>query len=174
MKTNEIKEILESFYEGQTTPEEELLLKKYFNGSEVADELLEEKEPFLSFFDHQPLNMPSNLETKIENLIDRLEEQEKKTKLTFRNIVKWTSIAACVTLLLSTGIYLNKISITKNDHPLAENANNISTDEVMKVKNALALLSSNFNKGLDQIDEVKGSFEKTNNILDQTFNKTAK
>ena len=169
MKTDEIKKILNSFYEGKTSPEEELLLKNYFNGNDIGAELSDEKDMFLSFFDHMPVDIPASLEIRIENLIDQLDRKEKRTRLTIKNMVKWTSIAACVTLLISAGIYVNKISIAKEDQPVAKSVNYISADEVIKVENALRLLSSNFNKGLDQIDEVKDNFEKTSDILNETF-----
>ena len=40
MKTSEIKKLVEAFYNGETTIEEEKLLLSYFQGEDVAEELL--------------------------------------------------------------------------------------------------------------------------------------
>ena len=50
MKTSEIKKLVEAFYNGETTIEEEKLLLSYFQGEDVAEELLKEKDLFLNLY----------------------------------------------------------------------------------------------------------------------------
>lgn len=170
MKTDEIKKLLDAFYEGNTSPEEELLLKNYFNSSDVANELLDEKEIFLGFFEHSPVVVPNALEAKLERLIDTLDKENKKKKLTVKNMVTWLSVAASVAILISVGFHLNKGAIQGDNQALVESVNSkMSEKEVVEVENALLLLAANFNKGLGQIDEVKGNFDRTSNILNETF-----
>lgn len=170
MKTDEIKKLLDAFYEGNTSPEEELLLKNYFNSSDVADELLDEKQIFLGFFEYSPISVPNSLESKLENLIDVLDKRNEKKKLTLKNMVTWISVAASVAILISVGFYVNNGALRGDNQALVESVNSkMSAEEVVEVENALLLLAANFNKGLGQIDEVKGSFERTSDILNETF-----
>jgi hypothetical protein len=49
MDKEHIKELIDRYFEGETTLEEERLLKRYFEGQNIADELKEYKEHFLFF-----------------------------------------------------------------------------------------------------------------------------
>ena len=59
MNTEEIKKLLEKYYEAATTPEEERTLKNFFSGGPVPDELKPDKEIFLYYLDASEMPEPS-------------------------------------------------------------------------------------------------------------------
>ena len=58
MKTSEIKKLVEAFYNGETTIEEEKLLLSYFQGEDIAEELLKERDLFLDLYKSEPIDVP--------------------------------------------------------------------------------------------------------------------
>lgn len=180
MNTDNIKKLIEAFYNGETTAEEELQLLSYFQGEDVAAELLEEKEVFLGMYKSEPVDVPAELESKLNNLIDGLASQETVEVPQVNTVgrrslwLKAGSIAAGIAILVTAGVYFNR----KADHvtpPIAEGqSGTISKEDEQKIKEAqeaLILLSSKFNKGLDQLAVVSENMDKTNEILNKTFNR---
>ena len=76
MKTSEIKKLVEAFYNGETTIEEEKLLLSYFQSEDVAEELLKERDLFLDLYKSEPIDVPLHLEAKLGTLIDELAAKE--------------------------------------------------------------------------------------------------
>ena len=115
----------------------------------------------------EEIAIPDGLEAKLEQLIDGLAEQEMQTKR--RRL--WTGVfsaAAGIALLLSLSVFF----YTQQPRDLQLTAQNIENPELAYVETLKALekVSSNFNKGMDQLAFVSEKIEKTNNILDKTFN----
>ena len=114
----------------------------------------------------EEIAIPDGLETRLEQLIDRLAEQEMQAKR--RRLWLGTfSAAASIALLLSAGIFF---------HTKQNNLRSIENPELacLEARKALEKVSVNFNKGLDQLAFVSEKIEKTNQILDKTFNKETK
>lgn len=180
MNTNEIKKLIADFYNGETSVEEEQLLLDYFNGENVAEELFEEKKIFLQMYDAEPVNVPVGLESKLNNLIDGLASKETgkvelKPQSNKRQMwVRIGSIAAGVALLITAGVYFNKKADPVTP-PLAEGqTETVNAEDEQKIKeaqDALVLLSSKFNKGMDQLAVVETNLDKTNEIINKTFNR---
>lgn len=181
MGINEIKRLLEAFYNAETTPEEEKILLDYFKGSDVAGELIEEKELFIRLYEEsQEVSIPAGLENRLENLIDELDAKESATRTAIagqsnrRQLWKWAgSVAAGVAILVSAGLYFNSdTGITPPPFSAEGQTDMLSEADAQKVKeaqDALVLLSTKFNKGVDQLAVVSTNIEKTNQILNKTF-----
>lgn len=171
MNINEIKKLLESFYEAKTSPDEELLLLSYFNSADIADELISEREVFLGLYESDAIDIPSNLESKLAQLIDEQSKKSSKPKQRTQLVLKWASIAACFALLISSVFYFNNVSLQGDNQALIDNIDDMSKEQYIEMENALRLFSSNFDKGLKQLDDVRENLEKTNDILNDTFKK---
>ena len=118
----------------------------------------------------EEIAIPDGLEAKLEQLIDRLAEQEMQTKR--RRL--WTgtfSAAASIVLLLSISIFFYMRQ--PNDSQLIAQIENPELT-YLEARKALEKVSVNFNKGMNQLAFVSGRIEKTNQILDKTFNKETK
>ena len=108
--------------------------------------------------------IPEGLEARLEQLIDRLSEQEMQTKR--RRLWGTFSAAASIALLLSIGILL--LPKRSDNLQLTAQIENpeFAYREALK---ALEKVSVNFNKGMDQLAFVSEQMEKTNHILDKTL-----
>ncbi|MDR1882711.1 MAG: hypothetical protein LBR26_08005 [Prevotella sp.] len=178
MKTDEIKIMLTAFYNGDTTPDEEQILLKYFSREEIAGDLPDEKELFLRMYQAEPINVPPALESKLKNLIDELALNEEQTAIkprrNKRHLLKRAgSVAACIAVLISVTVYFNNKPEINQSPPVQEQAvGNLSDADkkaLREAQDALILLSSNFNKGVGQLTVVSSNIDKTNEILNKTL-----
>jgi hypothetical protein len=174
MKTEEIRTLIHAFYQGETTVEEEQIVLRYFENENIPDELTEEKELFLQLYQSEPVEIPENLESKLSALIDRLAEKEKEKKISppkTRQLWLWmSSTAACIIILIASGVLLNNQTGVNTD-PLAQQNHpegNVITDPekiAIETQKALILVSRNFNKGEEQLAFVSANLEKVNQSL---------
>ncbi|MDR2953639.1 MAG: hypothetical protein LBV43_00990 [Prevotella sp.] len=172
MEPSKIKNLVEAFYNGQTSQEEEQILYDYFNSNNIAEELLREKELFLQIYDTDTINIPDNLESDLNNLIDILNEEEKARKGYHKRRlwIQLGSIAATVAILICA-VYFNRKPEISDDIPASVTLSVEDQQKIQEAQKALILLSSNFNKGIDQLSVVSTNFDKTNEILNKTFNR---
>ena len=175
----DIKILLTAFYNGETTVEEEQQLLSYFESNYVDEELLDDKHLFLELYNHQPIDIPDNLETKLERLVESLEKEEarvknnreiKKTKRKLAIILtSAASIAACITFIVFLYSANNSNRIDTN---LAEyNVNYIGNYELrdtytnpadaQKIADeALIKVSTQLNRGLNQLNFATTNYER--------------
>lgn len=186
MNTNDIKKLLDAFYNGETSADQERILMEYFNGEDVADDLKDEREIFLGIYQGESVEVPSSLESKLNNLIDELagKEAKKETGAERKSLnnrrTMWTwigSAAAGVAILVSAGLFFNKPATETPDPIVAQNQpgqtelSEADKEAVKEAEDALVLLSSKFNKGVNQLAVVSSNIDKTNDILNKTFNR---
>ncbi|HNV53393.1 MAG TPA: hypothetical protein PKM28_10910, partial [Tenuifilaceae bacterium] len=100
MESQRIKTLLEKYYQGETTLEEESLLKEYFSKNSPSDIDLADKY-LVDFFLASKTQIPVDLNEQLDNLIEN--EWERETKLKFSTILKWAGSVAAV-LIVALGI----------------------------------------------------------------------
>lgn len=179
MNTDEIKLLIEAFYNGETNAEEEQILLDYFSSGNVANELLDEKALFLQLYEQEEVDIPSGLEFRLEKLIDELDSKDKiqasKPKLKVKRLIGWAiSTAACIAILVSVAFYFNQKPDTtaQSIAGTEQQTETLSTEDkeaLKEAEDALILLSSKFNKGVDQLAMVSTNLDKTNELLNKTF-----
>lgn len=179
MKLQETKKLLASFYEGQTTFDEELLLFNYFSSTDVEEDLQNEKELFLQFYDAETIDVPVSLATKLDVLTDNLaRKNSKKTKP--KHIMLWCGVAASIAVVIGFAIhvgtpaYESKYASIYEEYQREKQRNEtnqlqFSEVELLEAENAMRLISTNFNKGIEQLDGL--NLEMTNGVLEQFFTK---
>lgn len=174
METDRIKILLEAFYNGELTKKEEIILLDYFTGNSIAEELLIDKEIFLQLYDDESIEVPANLEAKLENLIDELDKKDEVKKVKRHSLVRIGSVAASIIVLITAGLYIHNQSAIEVA-PIEPTNNKVlsETDKeaLQDAQEALILLSSNFNKGINQLSEASANMNKANEILNKTFNR---
>jgi hypothetical protein len=113
MNTNEIKDLVEKFYTGDTTLDEENFLYNYFNGEEIADELLAEKECFAAYNELHPVDIPADYSNKIDNLFEKFEDEAGR-KYNLKHVWLWVgSVAAIIAIMFFIGYNENGESSTE-------------------------------------------------------------
>ncbi len=86
MNAEEIKRLLERYYNAETSEDEEIELRRFFNQDDVPVDLSDEKEIFIYYDKLSDIQGPSaDFERKIIASIDRLEDLKTK-KSGFRRI----------------------------------------------------------------------------------------
>ncbi len=143
----DIDDLLEKYFEGESSIEEERKLKAYFNSDFVADE----HKQFSSMFEYFSMAQAEKLESAIE--LD-LNKKEKKSQL---RIVRrrLMAVAAGLALLISS-IFVMKTQIDSDQGPILSDAERIEAEEALETTmEALAMLGVQFNKGTESMSNIK-------------------
>jgi len=152
MELNKIEDILEKYFQGETTIAEEKELKEYFSSPNVAQHLEQYKPMFGYFSQVKQQKSTQNIPLKTKN----------------RNVA-WLSIAASVVVLLSIGTYFYVSE--KNTAPVvaqSELGTYDDPEEALKAtQKALALLSNNVNVGIESVQYIKEYEQSKNKIFKQ-------
>ncbi len=150
MEYREIEEILNRYFEGECTLEEEAQLKHYFSKPALPAEQTEMKVLFQYFTEaKQDTAPPFDVSDNLNSLIEK--EWKKETRNRFGRVLAWAGSAAAV-IVLSLGIfqYTNKpeaivkqtyIKDTYQDPKLA----------YLETKRALLLVSRTMNRNTSNL-----------------------
>lgn len=145
-----IEELLERYYNAQTSEAEEQRLRDFFAHEEVPAHLLAEKEMFLQ------LQTPEGLEERLSRQIDRWEAQEHHTQEAHHNFrLQWIGIAASLLLLFGAGWHLYEPA------PVArQDTCNTPEEAYIHAEKALVMLSTALNKGMNQMSTLQEANER--------------
>jgi len=142
-----IHQLLDKYWEGETSLDEEKTLKAYFNGGEVATDL----QQFTPLFQYLNLSEePALSEHFDQELMSKLEG--KRIALRNPRIIHWIMRAAAIVLIIGTAFYLQKQTPLATPAKKAainwEEKETISPEEAWaQTKAALELVSRKLNKG---------------------------
>lgn len=167
MDIKDIKSLLHSFYEGETSKEEEKILSDFFETESIPKDMEDERRIFLKLYSAQQNNVPAHLEEKLNTLIDNLAEEEShKTShivLPTRHLtkpVRWAmSIAASVLIILSAGIFAHFGNNGNNNEMLVDTYSS-PEEAYLETQKTLLLVSGKLNKGIKQIEKVNDIIDK--------------
>ncbi|MFQ6602396.1 hypothetical protein [Flavobacterium sp. C3NV] len=152
MEFNKIEDILEKYFQGETSIAEENQLKEYFSSSNVAQHL-EQYKPMFGYF---------------SQVKEQKSTQEIPLKTKKRNVA-WLSIAASVVVLLGVGTYFYVSE--KNAAPAVAQTELGTYDDpeeaLAATQKALALLSSNVNVGIESVQYINEYEQSKNKIFKQ-------
>lgn len=102
---DKVRKLLEQFYEGQTTLEEEQWLETFFASATVPEELLPDRALFQSLAaTTDPIRVPDDLNRKILKTIDREERKEVRTRRI--SVVSLSGLAAGLLALVAVYLFL--------------------------------------------------------------------
>lgn len=135
MELDKIENLLEKYFEGETTIAEENELKIYFSSSDVAQHL----EHYRGMFGY----FSAAKEQKFE--------KELPSKITTKKKVAWLSIAASIVILLGLFTFYNQ-NMTQNQDLGTYDDPEKAFQETQK---ALNLLSKNVNVGVEGMQYVQ-------------------
>ena len=147
MNTEEIKRLLEKYYNAEGSEEEELILRKFFMEEVVPEELLEEKEIFNYYSFSATVPEPSDgFEERIISAINN-DDSAHKTGGRWKLYLSIASIAAG--LLILTGSYFFFINRYETTDTFSDP--DIAYAEAMKI---LYNVSSRMNRGTRALETV--------------------
>ncbi|MDH6305972.1 bacteriorhodopsin [Parabacteroides sp. PF5-5] len=108
--------------------------------------------------------VPEGLAERLEQHIDKLAENEKKQKR--HRLTYWATSAAAV-ILLTIGIFIGT-DLQANQARMADTYTD-PAEAAIAAEKVLAFMSTQLNKGLDQVENAGQEMEKVNQILDKHF-----
>jgi len=144
MDINLIKKLLEKYYEGDTTLEEEAVLRDYFNNEDVPEELRIYQAQF-AFYQKEKDIMFDNYGFEFPD-VNKSHRRKK--------VIYWIPAAAAAVLLIISLI----IMLPQN--PFSKKRSNIITvsdpdSTYMITKYALYTVSENLNEGFSQLEKLQ-------------------
>ncbi|MCK5135115.1 MAG: hypothetical protein KAR19_04950 [Bacteroidales bacterium] len=152
---DEIRKILERFYGGETTLEEEKMLKEYFSSTSVPEELIPDRDLFQSFgTGSDSIVVPDDLNQKIIASIDQVERKAVRT----RRISMFSLSGLAAGLLVMIAVYLFYI---RDDKPAQLTVNHWTDtyedplDAYEEAKRTMAYVSAKLNNGTSELKHVK-------------------
>ena len=153
IKTEDIKRLLDRYYDGTTTEEEENTLRTYFNGSDIDASLREESVIFTALQSSE-CPVPTGMEGHLSRQISQWNNIEVATQRTIRHInLRWVvGIAASLLLLFATGaiVYQNENNSPQTEQDTYTNAK----DAYAETSKALMKFSKSLNKGIEAAENV--------------------
>jgi len=157
-----IEHLIEKFYEGISTPEEERLLSEYFLNKENADERWKDEQQLFRLLHDSQIQVPAGVSERLDKLIQQQEAQEKSSPRK-RTWLYWISSAAAVALLC-IGLFF---AIRKPSPPLMADTFKDPKEAALVAQQTLTYMSVQLNKGLDKAAGTRLEFEKANQILNK-------
>ncbi|MBN2638902.1 MAG: hypothetical protein JXR65_07430 [Bacteroidales bacterium] len=153
MNYKQIDKLLESFYAGETTLEEEDLLRDFFRSEELPEKYQAEKIQFTAYqesFDLEVLD-----EEFDKKLLSQMEPEIKRSKSIRRWAFSFSGVAAAalvVALLWADGFF-------RANQPLPGTINNPEL-AFAETRKAFMLISKNLNQGLAPVQEASSDFSR--------------
>lgn len=158
-----IEELLERYYNAQTSEAEEQRLREYFIHEETPPHLQKEKEMFLQL---QAAKVPEGLEERLSKQIDQWATQERFVqKNPRRRTLQWIgSIAASLLIFFSIGWYFHAPQPRKDTCATPEEA-------YIHTEKALMMFAQALNKGVKQMEVIQENTEKVERNIQKQLNK---
>jgi hypothetical protein len=165
MNTKELNRLLEKYYNGESSEDEELVLRRYFETDDIPESFKAEKEIFRYYSEHLNIPEPSlNFEEKIIAAIDSVDDKPEISKLR-KQILIFISVAAVILVLV--GSYFFFIQKSEPEDTFSNPATAYS--ETVKI---LFDVSSQLNRGTETLESVQ-KFEETATKSFKTLNKSS-
>lgn len=143
MELKQIEILLEKYFEGETTLQEEKELKAYFSSNNVA--------PHLDVYVPMFTNFQKQKEIQFTKALPL---QPRK-----QNNVKWIGVAASVVVLFGTLLYFNNQNTSKDLGTFSS-----PEEAFLETQKALHMVSLEVNKGVKSM-EVLNEYEKTKKTI---------
>ncbi len=151
----EIGKILDRFYRGDTTLEEEKKLEEYFSSTSVPEEFIPDKELFRSFrSENDIIAVPENLNRNILATIDEVERKATRTRRI--SLVSLSGLAAGLLVMITVYVFY-----IRPDGPSLIASNQITDtyddpmDAYEEAKRTLTFVSAKLNSGTKELEYVK-------------------
>lgn len=156
MNKAEIRDLLDKYYDGETSEEEELKLKEFFKQQNIPDDLIREKEIFSYYGQMERVQEPSaGFESRIMAAID--EEESKAKHGRSRLLYAVSSIAAGLLILTGSYFFLTRDSGPRDTYSDPE----IAYAETMKILYDVSVRINRGTKALEPVTKMQEITEKS-------------
>lgn len=165
METKYIEILLDKFYAGESTEEEEKQIAELLFRDNLPEKFMPDRKVFEAL-NKNNVNVPPDSARKIELLIDSFAEKTSNQNSKTRSIKYW-SVGIAASLALMFAINMFQKSNQTEEALLADTYEN--SDEVYKTTmEALQLFSENFSKGTETVEKANTKLQKTQEIINKS------
>lgn len=156
MKTNNIKILLERYYNGETTQQEEQQIKEFFATGDVPEEMLADKRMFDELSSAGEPEVPSYLDDKISRTIDAEAKKHRTVRLRLLG-----GVAAMLCIIFSLNAFLSRQEAV----PTAKDTCKTPEEAAIQTQRAILAFSDALKKGSVGIDKAEKTTEEVNKKL---------
>ena len=159
----EIRKLLDRFYTGETTLEEEQILQDYFSSTSIPEELMPDRDLFRSLGTSDSVAVPEDLNQKILDVID---QQEKKVVRT-RRISVFSLSGLAAGLLVVIALYMGYFRADRPGmlaYQMTDTYEN-PQDAYEEARRTLGYVSAKLNTGTSGLEHVKQVSKTTSDPL---------
>lgn len=166
---SEIRELLDRYYDGNTTEAEEMTLREYFTREDdIPADLEADRLMFKNITASPEQEIPEGLSERLQAKIDEWDASEKAAKETRKRIriprfSVIAGIAASLLVLISIGIYLQRPITPTATEPTPEEA-------YAQTEKALRIFANAIDKSMEQIETVEETSAKVNRQINRQLN----
>jgi len=164
MNEEEIIKLLDKYYSGNTSQDEEKELKKYFSDDDVLHDIETEKGIFsgLAKFDEVP-EPSAGFEDRIIKSIDELERRQGRNNFRNKYIALFSAAAAILLLFGSYFIFIYKAQLqdTFSDPQIAY-------VETMKILNDISVKLNKGTQALQPINKIESAARLSKETIDRS------
>lgn len=169
MEINEIKALLEQYYDGVIEDEEEQKLIEYFNSDYVHPDLIVEKDIFNRLHQSDIISESTSLGEKLRTNVLVSDKDVESRKQKSKIFIFVTAIAACITLFL----YIGNVYQNNNVDATVELIDTYDDPQkaYIEAEKALLKVSVNYNKGLSILEQAQTEVNKSEELVLTNFNR---
>ena len=162
MDYNNIRKLLEKYWEGKSSIQEEAHLRDFFAGTDVPEDL-KSYQPLFQFFQmEQGKKLNGDFDKR---LIQQLESSEK-TSAKVRSLPYYLVRITAVGLLLFSVYFVSQQEPFKSDNAIATSYDEMSPEEVYaQTKKALMLVSAKLKKGTNVANDGMSKMRKATSVI---------
>ena len=162
MRTDDIEILLNRYYEGVTTEEEERRLRDFFETADVPEHLKADKEMFVQMARYRDNDVPQGLDDRLSAVIDRASAM---CRIKLMRIIGSVAVMLCIIFALGTYTCHDDYGVTAKD--------TCSTPEeaAVQTERALMAFSKALKKGKSSIDRAEQTTDKANKIIIEQLKK---
>ncbi|HAF31238.1 MAG TPA: hypothetical protein DCG75_19540 [Bacteroidales bacterium] len=163
MDLKKIKTLLENYYNGDTTKEEEIILREYLSNENIDNELIADKDIFL-FQIHQnmELNNTPDISEEIWNSLNRNNTGAKKENKNFGYI--YLKIAASIIILVGSYFILKTQVFNPEQETYFTDTYDNPEIAYQQAKETLLYVSALLNNGTSHLEPIQKINESTQNL----------
>ncbi len=165
MRTKDIEILLDKFYAGESTVEEEKKIAEFLSKDDLPEKFLPDRKVFEALSENG-MDVPSDSARKIESLIDSFAEETSNRRQKIRSIKYWAAgIAASLALIFAVNMFQKS---NKEETTLLVDTYETSDEAYKATMEALQLFSENFSKGTEAVEKANTKFQKAQDIINKS------
>ncbi|HDR88111.1 MAG TPA: hypothetical protein ENN63_00590 [Bacteroidetes bacterium] len=162
MEWKVIKNLLEKYYKGSTSTEEENILKEALRQDDLPGEFLPDREVILGLEAQQQVEPPEGFEARLEKTLHKAAGSRPVIRLPGRRMIYTAASAAAVMVVLVSGYFLLRTSGMFGPTP----ADTFEDPQLAweETKSTLMLVSEMLNKGTAPLENLTEWHEHTREL----------